>query len=32
MQETIMRNFLQATKDELYMHAKFEYLDTYIFL
>jgi hypothetical protein len=27
-----MHNFVQATKYEVYMHAKFEYLDIYIFL
>jgi hypothetical protein len=32
MQETIMINFVQATEYELYVHAKFEYLDIYIFL
>jgi hypothetical protein len=32
MQETMMCNFVQATEYELYMHAKFEYLDTDIFL
>jgi hypothetical protein len=32
MQETIMSNFVQATEYEGYVHAKFEYLDTYIFL
>jgi hypothetical protein len=32
MQETIMRNLVQCTEYEVYMHAKFEYLDIYIFL
>jgi hypothetical protein len=32
MQETIMSNFVQPTEYEVYMHAKFEYLDIYIFL
>ncbi len=32
MQETIMRNIVQATEYGVYMHAKFEYLDIYIFL
>jgi hypothetical protein len=32
MQETIRGNFGQATEYEVYMHAKFEYLDIYIFL
>jgi hypothetical protein len=32
MQETIMSNFVPATEYEVYMHAMFEYLDTYIFL
>jgi hypothetical protein len=32
MQETIMSNFVQATEYEVYKHAKFEYLDSYIFL
>jgi hypothetical protein len=32
MQETITNNFVQATEYELYMHAKFEYLDIYILL
>jgi hypothetical protein len=32
MQETIMSNFVQATKYEVYIHAKFEYLDIYIYL
>jgi hypothetical protein len=32
MQETIMSNFVQATEYEVYMHAKFAYLDTYRFL
>jgi hypothetical protein len=32
MQETIMSNFLQATKYEVYLHAKFEYLDIYRFV
>jgi hypothetical protein len=27
-----MRNFVQATEYEVYMHAKFEYLDIYIIL
>jgi hypothetical protein len=27
-----MNNFVQATEYEMYMHAKFEYLDIYIFL
>jgi hypothetical protein len=27
-----MRNFVQTTEYEVYMHAKFEYLDIYIFL
>jgi hypothetical protein len=32
MQEIIMSNFVHATEYETYMHAKFGYLDTYIFL
>jgi hypothetical protein len=32
MQGIIMGNFVQATKYEMYMHAKFEYLDIHIFL
>jgi hypothetical protein len=32
MQGIIMGNFLQATEYEMYMHAKFEYLDIHIFL
>jgi hypothetical protein len=32
MQETIMKNFVQATEYEVHMHAKFEYLDIYRFL
>jgi hypothetical protein len=32
MQETIMSNFLQATEYEVYLHAKFEYLDIYRFV
>jgi hypothetical protein len=32
MQETIRGNFVQATKYEVCMHAKFEYLSIYIFL
>jgi hypothetical protein len=32
MEETIMSNFVQANEYELYMNAKFEYLDIYIFL
>jgi hypothetical protein len=32
MQEIIMSNFVQPTEYEVYMHAKFEYLDIYIFL
>jgi hypothetical protein len=31
-QEIIMRNFVQATEYEMYMHAMFEYLDIYLFL
>jgi hypothetical protein len=27
-----MTNLVQATEYEVYMHAKFEYLDIYIFL
>jgi hypothetical protein len=27
-----MRNLVQCTEYEVYMHAKFEYLDIYIFL
>jgi hypothetical protein len=27
-----MSNFLQVTEQEVYMHAKFEYLDIYRFL
>jgi hypothetical protein len=29
MQETIMINFVPAIEYEVYMHAKFEYLDIY---
>jgi hypothetical protein len=29
---TIMRNSVQSTEYEVYMHGKFEYLDIYIFL
>jgi hypothetical protein len=32
MQETITGNFVQASEYEVYMHAKFEYLDIYILL
>jgi hypothetical protein len=32
MQEKIRGKFVQATEYEVYMHAKFEYLDIYIFL
>jgi hypothetical protein len=32
MQETNMRNFVHATEPEVYMYAKFEYLDIYRFL
>jgi hypothetical protein len=32
MQETIMRNLVQATEYVVYLHAKFGYQDTYIFL
>jgi hypothetical protein len=32
MQEKIRGKFVQATECEVYMHAKFEYLDIYIFL
>jgi hypothetical protein len=32
MQETNMSNFVQATEYEVYMYARFEYLDTYGFL
>jgi hypothetical protein len=32
MQETNMRNFLQATDNEVYMCAKFEHLTIYRFL
>jgi hypothetical protein len=32
MQGVIMGNFLQATEYEMYLHAKFEYLDSNIFL
>jgi hypothetical protein len=31
MLETIMSNFVQAAEYEVYMHAKFEKLDNYIF-
>jgi hypothetical protein len=32
MQEIIMSSFVQATEYEAYMHARFGYLDTFIFL
>jgi hypothetical protein len=32
MLETIMSNFVQATEYKVYMHAKFEYQDIYMFL
>jgi hypothetical protein len=32
MLEIIMSNFVPAIEYEAYMHAKFGYLDTYIFL
>jgi hypothetical protein len=32
MQVIIMGNFVQATEYEMYMYAKFEYLDIHIFL
>jgi hypothetical protein len=32
MQGRIISNFVQATEYEVYMHAKFEYLDMYRFL
>jgi hypothetical protein len=32
MQEIIMSNFVQATVYDMYMYAKFEYLDIHIFL
>ncbi len=32
MQGIIVDNFLQAIEYEMYMHAKFEYLDIHIFL
>jgi hypothetical protein len=32
MQKIIMRNLVQATECETYMHANFGYLDTYISL
>jgi hypothetical protein len=32
MQETIIGNFMRATEYEVYMHAKFEYLDIYTLL
>jgi hypothetical protein len=31
MQETIMNNFVQATKYDMHMYAKLEYLDIYSF-
>jgi hypothetical protein len=31
MQETNMSNFVQATEHEVYMYAKFKYLDVHIF-
>jgi hypothetical protein len=32
MQEVNMSNLVQATELEVYMYAKFKYLDIYIFL
>jgi hypothetical protein len=32
MQGIIMDNFVQATEYEMYIYAKFEYLDIHIFL
>jgi hypothetical protein len=32
MQEIIMSNFVQATENELHMHAKFEYFYAHGFL
>jgi hypothetical protein len=31
-QEIIIRKFVQATEYDMYMHAKFEYLDVHLFL